>query len=121
MLVINATGLAALDGGPDAALKKPAAKGVTGKKPSPKAAQGAASKGAKPTGHGASGKRTGGKVETILTLLQRPEGARLPELEKATGWQPHSVRAALTGLRKRGIEVIRERKDDVTTYSARVA
>ncbi len=121
MLIISDNGIAALDGGPDAAPKAPAVKDVAGKKSSPKARRETVSKGATTGSHGASGKRPGGKVETILTLLRRPDGARLTELEKATGWQPHSVRAALTGLRKRGIEVTRERKDDVTTYSAKVA
>ena len=37
------------------------------------------------------------KADTILGLLQRPTGASIGELTKATGWQPHSVRAALTG------------------------
>jgi DNA-binding transcriptional regulator PaaX len=34
-----------------------------------------------------------------------------------TGWQPHSVRAALTGLRKRGLAITREKNDaGVTVY-----
>ncbi len=41
------------------------------------------------------------KADTILDLLQRPTGASIAELTKATGWQPHSVRAALTGPRKK--------------------
>jgi DNA-binding MarR family transcriptional regulator len=35
-------------------------------------------------------------------LLQREEGATLGELIDATGWLPHTTRAALTGLRKKG-------------------
>lgn len=57
------------------------------------------------------------KSETILKLISRPTGASLGALEKATGWQPHSVRAALTGLRKGGHAV--ERGKDakgVTVY-----
>lgn len=57
------------------------------------------------------------KSETILKLVSRPSGASLGALEKATGWQPHSVRAALTGLRKAGHAV--ERGKDakgVTVY-----
>ncbi len=42
------------------------------------------------------------KPQTILKLIKRSKGASLGALEKATGWQPHSVRAALTGLRKDG-------------------
>ncbi len=57
------------------------------------------------------------KADTILDLLQRPTGASIAELTKATGWQPHSVRAALTGLRKKGREVVRTKDDQgVTRY-----
>ena len=56
------------------------------------------------------------KADTIVDLLQRPSGASIAELTKATGWQPHSVRAALTGLRKKGREVTRTKDGDVTRY-----
>ncbi len=62
-----------------------------------------------------------GKAETILALLKRPEGAPLADLERATGWQPHSIRAALTGLRKRGITITRSKDDGVTIYRAESA
>jgi hypothetical protein len=42
------------------------------------------------------------KKAAIISLLQRPDGAALGDLTAATGWQVHSVRAALTGLRKEG-------------------
>ena len=42
------------------------------------------------------------KPEAILKLILRKNGAPLKSLENATGWQLHSVRAALTGLRKKG-------------------
>ena len=47
------------------------------------------------------------KKGAILALLQRPEGAAIGDLIEATGWQVHSVRAALTGLRKEGKELVR--------------
>jgi len=57
------------------------------------------------------------KADTILDLLQRPTGASIAELTKATGWQPHSVRAALTGLRKKEREVVRTKDNQgVTRY-----
>ncbi len=34
-------------------------------------------------------------------MLRRPSGATTPQMQKATGWLAHSVRAALTGLRKK--------------------
>ena len=42
------------------------------------------------------------KAAQVLALLQRPEGASLAQLVAATGWLPHTARAALTGLRKKG-------------------
>tara|TARA_R110000868_G_scaffold70819_3_gene207967 strand:- start:2386 stop:2658 length:273 start_codon:yes stop_codon:yes gene_type:complete len=42
------------------------------------------------------------KLGQIIRLLQRTKGATLEDLIKATGWQPHSVRGAISGsLRKR--------------------
>ena len=42
------------------------------------------------------------KAQTIQKLLSRSGGVSIPQLQKASGWQPHSVRAALTFLRKKG-------------------
>jgi Protein of unknown function (DUF3489) len=47
----------------------------------------------------------------VINLLQRPEGATIIDLTDATGWLPHTTRAVLTGLRKRGYAVVRERVD----------
>lgn len=43
----------------------------------------------------------------MLGLLRRPEGASVAEIVAVTGWQPHSARAALSGLRKRRVKVER--------------
>ena len=53
--------------------------------------------------------RDGSKLARVIDLLQRSDGATIPTLTEATGWLPHTTRAALTGLRKRGYAVIRER------------
>jgi Protein of unknown function (DUF3489) len=53
--------------------------------------------------------RPGSKLATVIDLLQRSEGATLSNLIEATGWLSHTTRAALTGLRKRGYAVDRER------------
>ena len=45
------------------------------------------------------------KSAAVLAMLQRPEGATLDQLVIATGWLPHTARAALTGLKKKGHEV----------------
>jgi hypothetical protein len=53
--------------------------------------------------------RDGSKLALVIKYLQRADGAPLIDLTQATGWLPHTTRAALTGLRKRGYAVIRER------------
>lgn len=55
------------------------------------------------------------KQATIRSLLERPDGASIAELTRATKWQAHSVRAALTGLRKAGTDVVRTKDDGGTT------
>ena len=40
------------------------------------------------------------KTAILRKLLGRKSGADLAALQSATGWQPHSVRAAISGLRK---------------------
>jgi Protein of unknown function (DUF3489) len=48
------------------------------------------------------------KLALVIELLRRADGATIIDLTQATGWLPHTTRAALTGLRKRGYAVIRE-------------
>ncbi|NIJ43378.1 hypothetical protein FHS78_003693 [Parvibaculum indicum] len=50
---------------------------------------------------------TAGKLGHIIRLLQRTKGATIGDLVEATGWQPHSVRGAISGqLKKRhGLDV----------------
>lgn len=52
-------------------------------------------------------KPTETKAATIRRLLSRKAGADLTTLQEATGWRPHSVRAALSTLRKSGYTVDR--------------
>src|SRR5215207_7717836 len=51
-----------------------------------------------------AGPREGSKKALVLSLLSRPQGATIDDLLSATGWLPHTTRAALTGLRKQGYE-----------------
>jgi hypothetical protein len=63
--------------------------------------------------------RAGSKQATIVDLMVRPKGATLDDLIKATDWLPHTTRAALTGLRKRGYGIERTRGEDkITRYRA---
>jgi len=52
------------------------------------------------------------KKAVLLSLLQRPEGATVPQLADRLGWLPHTVRASLTGLRKAGFVVVRQAGTD---------
>ena len=61
------------------------------------------------------------KTALVLDLLRRPDGATLPELIEATGWLPHTTRAALTGIRKKGHAVERSKRDGATCYRIAVA
>ena len=55
------------------------------------------------------------KQALLIEMLQRKEGATLDQLVKATGWLPHTTRAALTGLRKKG-HVITRSKDEAGSH-----
>ena len=55
--------------------------------------------------------RADSKQALILSMLQRKAGANLADLVSATGWLPHTTRAALTGLRKRGYVLERSRAE----------
>ncbi|MGQ7829791.1 DUF3489 domain-containing protein [Altererythrobacter sp. Z27] len=57
------------------------------------------------------------KTDKVVELLKRSKGASLEELTKATGWLPHTTRAAMTGLRKKGNAVERTTIDGVSRYS----
>lgn len=64
---------------------------------------------------GANAPRPGSKLAGVIALLLREAGASLEELMAATGWLPHTTRAALTGLRKRGYVLLRERPEGKKT------
>jgi hypothetical protein len=56
------------------------------------------------------------KIAEVIALLTRQEGATLAEMIEATGWLPHTTRAALTGLKKKGHTIERSKRGDVTSY-----
>jgi hypothetical protein len=60
--------------------------------------------------------RAGSKQALLHDLLTRERGASLEELATATGWLPHTTRAALTGLRKRGFAVDKAKVEGTTRY-----
>ena len=52
------------------------------------------------------------KRAKLIGLLERPEGASVAEIGQRLGWLPHTVRAAISGLRKAGREVTRSKDVD---------
>ena len=59
--------------------------------------------------------RPGTKLALIAGLLAREQGATLDELIAATGWLPHTTRAALTGLRRRGFALDKSSRENGKT------
>ena len=57
------------------------------------------------------------KIAQVVILLERPGGASLADLVIHTGWLPHTTRAALTGLRKKGHVIGKESREGLTVYS----
>ncbi len=64
--------------------------------------------------------KAGSKRAMILTLLSRQEGVTIDDLIAATGWLPHTTRAALSGLRKSGLAVVRTRDAGAETSVYRI-
>ena len=53
--------------------------------------------------------RTNKKAE-VIAMMKRAKGASLPEIMKATGWQPHTVRGVVSILGSKGWEKIESSK-----------
>ncbi len=99
MLVITKAGLGALDGEPAR---------QSGKQPTPSKARTnkprAERKPAAPKSNSRQSLpavRPGTKQALLIDLLKRKGGATLDEAVAATGWQPHSVRGAISGALKK--------------------
>jgi Protein of unknown function (DUF3489) len=56
--------------------------------------------------------REGSKLAAVIDLLRRDGGATVDQLAAAMGWLPHTTRAALTGLRKRGFGIDRRKANN---------
>ena len=46
------------------------------------------------------------KKDQLLALVAKPGGTRISVLSDRLGWQAHTVRAALSGLRKQGHQIL---------------
>lgn len=64
----------------------------------------------------APGKPRETKISKIIAMLNRKVGATLEEMVEATGWLPHTTRAALTSLKKKGHTIERDKRGDTTCY-----
>jgi len=59
----------------------------------------------------------GGKLGVIFSRIAAAPGATIEELTEETGWQPHTVRAAISRLRRTGQTIILvARSDGAKTY-----
>jgi Protein of unknown function (DUF3489) len=90
------------------AAEAPATKGLrkASKKAKPAKKAGRAKKAAtKP-----KAERTNKKAE-VIAMMKRAKGATLPEIVKATGWQPHTVRGFVSILASKGGEKIESSKN----------
>jgi predicted ArsR family transcriptional regulator len=57
------------------------------------------------------------KKDLLVDLLRRDGGVALIEIAEASGWLPHTARAMLTGLRKKGFSIAKEKVEGTTRYS----
>ena len=57
---------------------------------------------------GPEGKARETKTAQLVRLLTAKAGAEAAKLSKTLGWQTHSTRAAITGLKKDGFEIAAE-------------
>ena len=56
------------------------------------------------------------KIDIVFALLSRAEGATIDQIVAATGWLPHTTRAALTGLKKKGHTVASAKIEGMRLY-----
>ncbi|TZG25717.1 DUF3489 domain-containing protein [Sphingomonas montanisoli] len=57
------------------------------------------------------------KAAKLVDLLRREGGASIADIMAMTGWLPHTSRAALTGLRKKGYAISSGKTEGVTRYA----
>lgn len=60
--------------------------------------------------------RAWSKQQRVIDMLSRTDGATLEEIVEATGWLKHTASASLTGLRKKGHAITRDKRGEKTCY-----
>ena len=63
-----------------------------------------------------SGQPGRSKSDTLRRLLSRRHGATVAQLQNQLGWQPHTVRAAISRLRSSGLSIEIDRSGRVARY-----
>ncbi len=109
MLVITDTGLRAINSGPDGKADTK----LAGNKRQPRKRRGGSGKVAAAKSNSMQSVpaiRPGTKQALLIDLVKRKRGATIDEAVAAMGWQPHSVRGAISGSLKKklGLPVISE-------------
>lgn len=64
--------------------------------------------------------RASSKQQQVIDMLSRESGATLAELCEMSGWLKHSASAVLTGLRKKGHPITRDKRGEETCYYIKV-
>jgi biotin operon repressor len=59
------------------------------------------------------------KSDQLVAMLKKPHGTRVSLIGEKLDWQSHTVRAAISGLRRKGFEVSRTKakKSGETVYA----
>lgn len=62
--------------------------------------------------------RDNSKQATVIGMLKRPEGATIPQICEATGWQAHTVRGTFAGAfkKKLGLNLISDKGEGDRVY-----
>jgi hypothetical protein len=102
-LSISAAGLQTIGVEPEATSKFDAAAEKSGRRARKPDAE---TDGASRKGRNAVLPRKGTKLSQLIELLQRKTGATIEEAAKATGWQHHSVRGAISGALKKKLGLV---------------
>ncbi len=114
MLILTEAGLQAIGGEPAGeSIEQPTPRKARAKKPRRRAVLKTAA--SQPKGEKTqTAVRKGTKQALLIDLLRRRKGATIEEIVEATGWQPHSVRGAISGALKKklGLAVTSERVGD---------
>ena len=112
MLVITDAGRAAIgvpakgQSEPTASITSRGSKRSAGRRLGASKSKGASAPEAKATKAPPAALRPDSKQALLVELLRRREGATITQAVKATGWQPHSVRGAISGTLKKKLGLV---------------